>query len=111
MFMRVSPMFWLPDMSPVRNSVATKLHSSLCPCFDTLLPSFLLGGDAAQRQRRVDQTYVGERLGEVAQRLPGVGIELLGEQANVVGACQKVLEHGSRPIDLTRKGQRLDRPE
>src|SRR6185369_15616044 len=41
---------------------------------------------ASERDRRVDEADVGERLREVAELLAGLGIDLLGEEAEVVGA-------------------------
>src|SRR5712692_10374346 len=108
--MRVRPRPWLADSRPVRKSVATKLHSSLSPCFDMLPCSFLSSG-GIQGQRRVDQADVGECLREVAQRLAADRIEFLAVQANVAGVAQQRLKRGSRPIRLARQRQGLHRPE
>src|SRR5690242_7803641 len=47
---------------------------------------------AGQGQRGVDQANMGERLGVVAQGLPGVWLELLGQQPDIVGCREQGLE-------------------
>src|SRR5215216_2889644 len=58
----------------------------------------------------VDQRQVGERLGEVAQLLPGLA-DLLGVQAQVVGVGEHLLEDQPGLLQASRTGQRIHIPE
>ncbi len=46
---------------------------------------------------RVDEPDMAEGLGEIAQEFSAVGIDLLGEQADVVDERGRPLEDGARP--------------
>ncbi len=59
----------------------------------------------------VDQSDVAEGLGEVAQELPAGGIDLLGQQADVVDEGDGPFEHGAGPSRLPGPGQGLGQPE
>src|SRR4051812_34843526 len=56
---------------------------------------------------RVDERQVGERLGEVADLLPGQG-DLLGVQPDVVGVGQHLLEGRPCVIDASGAGEGVD---
>src|SRR5581483_5246919 len=111
MFMRVRPRLWLPDRMPVRNTVATKLHSSLNGRLDITFHLLAAARLAFEDQRRVDESHVRERLREIAQRLAGRRIELLAIEACVGGMPEQRLEHLPSALELRAPGQRLDRPE
>ena len=58
----------------------------------------------------VDQREVGERLGEVPERLPGEA-DLLRVEPDVVRVGEHLLEREPRLVDASRARQRLDVPE
>src|SRR5690242_4878219 len=60
---------------------------------------------------RVHQPDVAEGLGEVAEQLTRRGIDLLGEQADVVDVADGALEDLPGSVDAVRQGQRLGEPE
>src|SRR3954447_26089496 len=79
-------------------------------------PSESAGPSAAQRpvqvERGADEGQVGERLGEVPQRLPA-GARLLRVESQVIGVAEHLLEQEPRILQATRvgapgAGQRLD---
>src|SRR5207244_6128755 len=51
--------------------------------------------------RGVDQADVAERLREVAEHLARAWLDFLGEQADVVGERDRLLEDASGAVDLT----------
>ena len=59
----------------------------------------------------MDEADVGEGLGEVAEELAGRGVDLLGEEADVVRAAGHEVEQRRRPLDLARERQALREPE
>ena len=59
----------------------------------------------------VDEPDVAEGLGEVAQELSADGIDLLGEQADVVDEGCGPFEDGTGPSRLSGPGQGLGQPE
>ncbi len=73
-------------------------------------------GDARRRQparfremdrhRRADHADVAERLRVVAEHLARLGIDLLGEQAEIVGAPEHHLEALLRLLDLPAPRER-----
>jgi hypothetical protein len=54
---------------------------------------------------------VTERLGEVPEKLPGFGVDLLGEQADVIRVACGSLEHVTGPVDATRQRKCVSEPE
>src|SRR5438270_2092438 len=123
---------WLPRMSPSRakclgrssrhasnsiSRVGTELEGI---CVATMhrssprrrrgkraLPALRLG----DRPRRVDQPDVAEGLGEVAEQLARVGIDLFGEQAEIVAEPDGRLERVAGPVELTGHRLGLGQPE
>jgi MFS family permease len=65
----------------------------------------------ADRPGRVDESYVAERLREVAQQLPGVRVDLLGQQADVVDVSGGPLEHLTGALHAAGHRQGLRQPE
>src|SRR2546422_1864439 len=59
------------------------------------------------RPRCVDQPDVAEGLGEVPQQLARGLVDLLGQQAHVVGEGDRALEHLAGPVHPAGSGQRL----
>ena len=59
----------------------------------------------------VYQADVAERLGKVAQQLAGTGIDLLGQEAEIVGPRSRSLEHLACPHGLTAQGESVSQPE
>src|SRR4051794_29529736 len=59
----------------------------------------------------VDQADVAESLGEVAQQFTGRGVDLLGEQAEVVAEADGRGERLPRLADLAGEGMGLGQPE
>src|ERR1700730_8466451 len=59
----------------------------------------------------VDQPDVAEGLGIIAQHLPRLRVDLLGEQSDVVGVGDRLLELPPGTIELARRGERLSQPE
>src|SRR5690606_24469254 len=64
-----------------------------------------------ERQRRVDQPDVAEGLREVAELLVGFGVDLFGEQAEVVPPLEESDEDRVRLVEPAEAGERLDEPE
>src|SRR5215218_2465795 len=91
-FMRVRPSPWLPAIKVVKTTVPTNPQSETLRLFMLdLLPRRLLAlhEDAlvaalVERERRVDEADVRERLRKVPEGRTGVGVYLLGEEAHVV---------------------------
>src|SRR5215210_9408060 len=52
-----------------------------------------------------------ERLGKVAEHLTGLGVDLLAEQAKIVGVSQKRFEHLLGLFDLAQGDQVVNEPE
>src|ERR1700690_3168066 len=59
----------------------------------------------------VDQAYVTERLGEVADHLAVAGVALLGEQADIVDGGHGTLEGHGGCLDVPGERLRLRQPE
>ena len=59
----------------------------------------------------VDEPDVGECLWEVAEQLTGGGVDLFGEQADVVGEADEAFEERACPVQFADLGQALDEPE
>src|SRR4051812_26888516 len=64
-----------------------------------------------ERDRRRDQAHVGERLREISHRGAALPVELLREEADVVGKAAEALEGRPRAIVLAGVRQVFDRPE
>ncbi len=63
-----------------------------------------------QLDRCIDEGQVRERLRVVPQHLPGPGVHLLAEQAEIVGAAPQLVEQRSRPLDLTQGDEVIGEP-
>ncbi len=63
------------------------------------------------RAGRLDQREVRERLREVAEVPAGVGVELLGVEAERRGDPQQPLHQVARPLQLADDRERRDQPE
>src|SRR5580704_9109607 len=59
----------------------------------------------------VDQSQMGEGLGEVAQMLARRRVDLLGVEQQRPGEVEQLLAQGGRPLAFTDHGQRGDQPE
>src|SRR5690242_15802381 len=64
-----------------------------------------------ERVRGTDEREVRERLREVPDELPEIGVVLLGEQADVVGATEHALEASPRFVRAAGERERFDQPE
>src|SRR5215208_5854595 len=64
-----------------------------------------------QRERGVDQTHMGERLGKVAEGSSGLRINLLREQANIAREGQDAIERPLCPFAVAAPREVVDRPE
>src|SRR5258705_10112288 len=67
--------------------------------------------DLADRARGVDEPDVGVRLREVAEQRAGLGIDVLGEQAERVRECADPIEHRDRLVEPAGERERLGPPE
>src|SRR5829696_9253409 len=91
---RDRPMPWAPCRIVVIATVASKpqiimLQNDGRPVTDI---GSLVRPSRRQRERGVDQTHMGERLGEVAEGSSSLGIDLLREQSNIIGEGQDAIE-------------------
>src|ERR1700682_5406412 len=106
--MRLSPPS-SPDRPAPRNTCPPGTHSgeptsSLSPVRALLVA---VPGAALRLRDRpggVDQPDVAEGLREVAEQLPRTGVDLLGEQTDVVHVGDGALEHRPGPVRLPREG-------
>ena len=69
------------------------------------------GVGPAEAEGRVDQRHVGEGLREVSDHAPGVGVVLLGQQAEVVAQGEQPLEDLDRLVGTPDHVQAVDQPE
>jgi hypothetical protein len=65
----------------------------------------------SQIERAVDQPDMRERLGEIAEEPPDFGVDLLGEQADVVGEVGHVLKMLLASSRRPGKRQDIHQPE
>src|SRR3954451_15068034 len=66
---------------------------------------------AAQREPRLDVRQVRERLGKIAEHLSGVGVVLLGEEAEPVGGRHRPVECLARLLRAALMGEGGRQPE
>src|SRR5438874_7485247 len=79
---------------------------SCCRCSRARTPSGL--GDSPGG---IDQSDMAERLREVAEQFAGGGVDLLGEQADIVDERRRLREDALGPLDLPGHRKRLSQPE
>src|SRR6266566_4377020 len=60
---------------------------------------------------RADEPDVAKRLGEVAEQLAAMGVDLLGEQSDVVGMAEQPLEQLTGLPGPAGQGKVVDQPE
>jgi hypothetical protein len=71
----------------------------------------VLGFGALELDGGVDEAHVAEGLREGAQLLAAVGVDLLGEEADVVGPAKQLLEEIASTLDLAGEDEIVDEPE
>ena len=118
-FIRVRPSAWLPASRVVSTTVADEPPERDAAPFIDILPPPARTRRSAPRshralgegQRRVDQPDVRERLREIPERRPGLRVDLLRIEPNVVRVAEQSFEGRGRAGQIPAASAALDRPE
>src|SRR5579875_1103037 len=93
----------------LRMRFASALEVPLRPAGAGALGEMLVGPDHVHHG--VDEREVGERLREVAEVAPGLGVDLLGVEAERAGVPEQPLAEQPRALQLADLAQRRHEPE